>query len=182
MKITKILGALLAVVTLGTAIALTPDVSAQAKAKYSLKSVPKKFRGTRYNYYKGSKTSPTSYTRFVISATKFTSHYSNNPNMTSVFKVKSLNLSRNVTNHDMMRADDWWAIYVKKGTLYTYDWESYRADKKADSSRFKLINKTYRGKHIKVLRESDTTGQKAKVFQTTDYYPTKAQAKYFGLR
>lgn len=181
MKITKVLGALLAVITLGTAITLTPDVSAQAKAKYSLKTIPKKFRGTRYSYYKDPQTSKASYSKLVISAKKFTTSYSNHPDMTSVFKVKSLNLSRNITNHDMMRSNDWQAVYVKKGTLYQFDWESYSANKKSLSSRYKFVSKTRQGKRAKVLREGDTTGRGAnKVFQTTYWYSTKAQAKYFN--
>lgn len=187
MKITKILGALLAVVTLGTAVALTPDVSAQAKAQYSLKSVPKKFRGTRYSYSKGA------YTKLVISAKKFATYYSDRPEMNYVAKVKSLNLSRNVTKHDYNRADKsdggWQAIYVKKGTLYDFDWLNYWKDKKADHTRYQVIKKTYNGKRIKVLHEVDAFVKNSRnpavehsSNYVTNYYPTKAQAKHFGSK
>lgn len=188
MKITKILGALLAVVTLGTAVALTPDVSAQAKAQYSLKSVPKKFRGTRYSYSKGA------YTKLVISAKKFATYYSDRPEMNYVAKVKSLNLSRNVTKHDYNRADNsgddgWQAIYVKNGTLYDFDWFDYYKDKKANHTCYKVINKTYNGKRIKVLHEVDAFVKNSRdpsveysSNYVTNYYSTKAQAKHFGSK
>lgn len=193
MKITKILGALLAVVTLGTTIALTPDISAQAKAQYSLKSVPKKFRGTRYSYSKAPGMSQKAYTKVVIGAKKFAFYYSDRPMYNYSSKVKSLNLSRNLTNHNFNREDNsgtrFDAIYVKKGTLYDFDWLYYWKDKKSEHTRYTLINKTYNGKRIKVLHEVDVYIKNSRdpavtrsFNQVTNYYPTKAQAKYFGSK
>lgn len=187
MKITKILGALLAVVTLGTAVALTPDVSAQAKAQYSLKSVPKKFRGTRYSYSKGA------YTKLVISAKKFATYYSDRPEYNSAVTVKSLNLSRDITKHDFNRADNsgngWQAIYVKKGILYDFNWFDYYKDKKISHIRYKVIKKTYNGKRIKVLHEVYANVKNYRdpsveysSNEITNYYSTKAQAKHFGSK
>lgn len=189
MKITKILGALLAVVTLGTAIALTPDVSAQAKAKYSLKSVPKKFRGTRYSYSVLDGDSQKSYTKLVIGAKKLGKYYSTRPMYNGSVKVKSLNLSRDISKHDSNRSHSFQAVYVKKGILYDFDWIFYYKDKKSQHYEYSLINKTYNGKKIKVLREAyvlvknhrDPTADN-NYTQITNYYPTKAQAKYFGSK
>jgi len=166
MKLGKIFSAVMVATPLGaTAVVATPqaDLTAQAKAKKSLKTIPKKFRGTWYHYEKGY-----GYDYNKISATKRITRLTFY-GMTNTRKVKMHQFDLNKGNKAGKNPHMWMYAY-KHGTKYIMaEWGTEASDRET----YTITTRKYQGKNVKVIKVTYP------IFNSWEIYsPSKALAKH----
>jgi len=176
MKFVKAISTVMVATTLGaTAVVATPAMPVQAKttkAKKSLKTIPKKFRGTWY-YYENKKEG---YSYQKISATKLktkskgeASHY--NQNMT----IHQFNLSKGISNTKTnLNNPHKWMFAYKHGSKYIMDsWDAYIVIPQKWRSTYSMTTRNYKGKKVKVIKNVPSNSGTWYI-----YSPSKAMAKH----
>ncbi|MCI1553069.1 MAG: hypothetical protein LKH74_04025 [Levilactobacillus sp.] len=177
MKFTNMMGALLATVSLGAALAVTtPTTDAQASTKTTMASFPKKFQGTWYYYQKGH------YNRYTIKA-KQTSfrNFSGKKWRTGYSPVKVTPLNKKTKNVKKYQGDT--VLFMSKGWLMDHPWEYYSKGIKINdpgTEGYKIVTRHYRGKKIKSLFINRVWDASNGELHLQHYYKTKAQAKAFN--
>jgi len=167
MKLVKIVSAVMVAMTLGaTAVVATPqaDLTAQAKAKKSLKTIPKKFRGTWYHYEKAD-----GYDYQKISATKIKDHFEHYNHTDTMHQFTLSKGIKAKTNPHK------WMYAYKHGSKYIMDsWETYFYFGAAESSTYSMTTRKYKGKTVKVIKKTLTnSGGRWYI-----YSPSKTLAKH----
>ncbi|KJW12595.1 hypothetical protein [Levilactobacillus spicheri] len=173
MKMTKALGALLAVITLGTVMTVTPDVSAQAKAHYSLKTTPKKLRGTWYAYNLKNKKSH--YDTVKVASKKLTETISGS---SWSYALHVLNLKKNPSLKvlNSVKMSGWSCAYNKGAWTYFQAWGDYDKQQDTTYTKFQVTHKTLNGHSVKTLHSITYNSPKDPIYSSY-YYKTKALAK-----
>jgi len=172
MKVRNLVGALFAATTLGVSVAVvTPGTSAQAKAKPSLKALPKSIRGTWYHYEEND---GYYYQTLKLGAQKAT--YKNafdaygNLHKQTTLNLHVLKNARNAGSTYSRKYNNWmYAIAQKGGYTELSHWNfgfTY-----VGYGQYKVMHKNYRGKSVKVLYNKEVKDH---------LYQTKAQAKFFN--
>lgn len=166
MKLIKIVSAVMVATTLGaTAVVATPqaDLTAQAKAKKSLKTIPKQFRGTWYHYEKAD-----GYDYIKISASKMKNHFRGR---TDNYTMHQFTLSKGIkatTNPHK------WMYAYKHGSKYIMDsWETYSLVGAKYCGNYSMTTRKYKGKTVKVIKSVPTNADFWWI-----YSPSKALAKH----
>lgn len=168
--------------TCGTTLAELTTMPAQAKAKskMSLKAVPKKLRGTWYNYAKYNG-------KYSYGKTKFTAkkliYVSGKDKQT--FTIHPLKLNKAFSSKDAsnLKKMYWDAAFSQRGYTVFSIWGSYRKGYNkgkhinGDGAGYKVAHKTYKGKRVKALKVWRTTPYDQNTYSYV--YHTKAQAKHF---
>lgn len=170
MKLTKVISAVMVATTLaGTMAIATPDLTAQANTKMSLKTIPKQFRGTWYHYEKAD-----GYDYQKISATKIKSHVEKKNNSRTIHQF-DLNKGIKETTKNLNNAHKWMYAY-KSGSKYIMDsWETYPVLQQKDRSWYQMTTRAYKGKKVKVIKIHQTNSvEKSWLI----YSPSKALAKH----
>lgn len=172
MKVLKVVSAIMVATTLGTtATMVTPAVTAQAKTKMSLKTIPKKFRGTWYHYEKSS-----GYMYQKISATTLktrekgaASHY--NQSLT----IHQFDLSKGISNTKTnINNPHKWMFAYKSGSKYIMDsWDTYIYFQQEYRSSYSITTRNYKGKKVKVIKNVPSNSGTWYI-----YSPSKAMAKH----
>ncbi|MFD1421646.1 hypothetical protein [Lactiplantibacillus songbeiensis] len=173
MKFVKIVSAVMVATTLGaTAVVATPqaDLTAQAKAKKSLKTIPKQFRGTWYHYEKYD-----GYDYQKISAKKIKDHDEKRNN---TMMMHQFDLNKKVSNNSKK---NWMLAYKKSANKYIMaDWYSYaywkfdKFESEKDLGAYQMTTRKYKGKTVKVIKR--TLPYSAGTWYI--YSPSKALAKH----
>lgn len=177
MKFTNLIGAVLATISFGAALAVaTPTTDAQASTKMTMASFPKKFQGTWYYYQKGHynhytiKAQKTSYRNFY--SKKWHSGYS----LVKVTPLKKYpkNIKKNTGNT---------VLFMSKGWLVDTGWLNYNsttAFETPGTESYKIVTRKYKGKKIKSLFSDNMWNAGNGEVHLMHYYKTKAQAKAFN--
>lgn len=180
MKLVKILGTLLAAVTLGGAmVVMGPTEPAQAKAAKSLATVPQKFQCTWYYYVKYGKKGH--YNRFTISANKtaYRNYTKKNKVTTGSSVLKSRSLKKAYKGNDGSTC-----MFMSKGYLVDIGWTYYSPKDSAygtfGTESYKIVPKYYHGQKVQSLYSKNVWLADTGGFHLLHYYKTKAQAKYFN--
>jgi len=167
MKLVKLFSAMMVATTLGaTAVVVTPqtDLTAQAKAKKSLKTIPKKFRGTWYHYEKAD-----GYNYKKISASKMKDHFRHETNN---YTMHQFTLSKGIKAKTNPHK---WMYAYKHGSKYIMDsWETYPIFGAKYSNKYSMTTRKYKGKTVKVIKSEPTNGGG----WWWIYSPSKAMAKH----
>jgi len=177
MKFTNMMGALLASVSFGAVLAVAnPTVDAQASAKMSLASAPKKFQGTWYYYQNGH------YNRYTIAAKKTSyRNFKGKKWDTGTNYIKSGNLNKNMKNIKKGQLDT--LLYMSKGWLLDENWGNHTkasAMGTPGTEGYKIVSRHYKGKTIKSLYTNATWNVGNGEVHLQHYYKTKGQAKTFN--
>ncbi|MFC6163147.1 hypothetical protein ACFP3T_00390 [Lactiplantibacillus dongliensis] len=173
MKLGKIVSAVMVATTLGaTAVVATPqaDLTAQAKVKKSLKTIPKKFRGTWYHYEKAD-----GYDYQKISTKKIKDHFEKRNNTMTMHQFDMHKGIKKLTKHN------WMFAYKKSANKYIMaDWNTYvfwKIDKswsEKDLGAYQMTTRKYKGKTVKVIKRTlPNSGGRWCI-----YSPSKALAKH----
>ncbi|MFC6289010.1 hypothetical protein [Levilactobacillus angrenensis] len=177
MKFTNMVGALLATVSFGAALAVTmPTTDAQASTKMTMASFPKKFQETWYYYQKGH------YNRYTIKA-KQTSYrnFSGKKWRTGQSPVKVTPLNKKTKN--VKKYQGYTVLFMSKGWLMDHPWENYSKGIKFQdpgTEGYKIVTRHYQGKKVKSLVVSSMWSLSNGEIHQQHYYKTKAQAKAFN--
>ncbi|MGX6429622.1 hypothetical protein [Levilactobacillus yonginensis] len=177
MKLTKMMGVLLASVGVGAALFVAnPTTDAQASAKMSLASYPQKFQGTWY-YYQGGH-----YDQYTIGAqqTSDRSFYNKKWHSgSSVVKVTALNKDMN----NIKKGKDNDLLFMSKGWLVDQQWQQHHKDSAfgtVGTESYKIVKRHYKGKQIKSLYIYTMWNMGDGEAHLQHYYSTKGQAKAFN--
>ena len=185
MQATKWLRMVMVLTTCGATLAgITSDVPVQAKAKSrtSLKTVPKKLRGTWYDYRKTNGKGNYSKVKFT---TKKVIYGSGRDKQVSIVHPLKLNKAFSSADAGDSKKINWGVAYAKRGYTVFGVWGSYRKSFnqsktiRDDGVGYKIVHKTYKGKRIKVLKSWWTSEMGNGSLYSYDYH-TKAQAKHFN--
>ncbi|MFC6289012.1 hypothetical protein [Levilactobacillus angrenensis] len=177
MKFTNMMGALLATVSFGAALAVTtPTTDAQASTKMSMASFPKKFQGTWYYYQKGH------YNRYTIKAkqTSYRNFFSKKWH-TGHSPVKVVNLNKDTHNATKGKYDT--LLFMSKGWLIDqgrdqhHKWSGFETP---GTEAYKIVSRKYKGKMIQSLAMDIQYNASNGEVHLRHYYKTKAQAKAFN--
>jgi len=174
MKISKIMGVCLAISTLGMALVITsPADNAQAKTKSSLKTTPKKLRGTWYAYNLKNKKSH--YDTVKVSAKKLKA---TTGGTSWSYNLHVLNLKKNpsIKVLESEKMGLWGCAYNKGKWTYFQNWADYRKNFIGTHERFQVKRQTLNGKSVKTLHSINYNSAKDPIYSSY-YYHTKAQAK-----
>jgi len=168
MKLVKLFSAMVVAMTLGaTAVVATPqaDLTAQAKARKSLKTIPKKFRGTWYYYDDDDN----GYDYEKISASKIKDCVAGH---TDTYTMHQFTLSKGIKAKTNPHK---WMFAYKHGSKYIMDsWDWYFHFGSKRSGNYSMTTRKYKGKNVKVIKRSvsDSGGY------WFIYSPSKAMAKH----
>ncbi|MGP4117262.1 hypothetical protein [Levilactobacillus zymae] len=179
MKLEHFLIALLVTTMAGGVLVMTPTTTAQAKTQYTLKSIPKKVRGTWYTYH--SQYGKHYYTTYKITSKRF-SERDFDPNIRKWTMSKSTVhvLKRSAHPKDSKKNDNKLAVYMHGDAVVVQAWSSYNLpyDFRYES-KYQIDQKSYHGQpvpslhhYFKYIDSDPSVG--------THFYHTKAQAKYFN--
>ncbi|MFC6290580.1 hypothetical protein [Levilactobacillus angrenensis] len=176
MKLMKIFSAVMVATTLGAAVTVvTPSVTADAKAKKSLKTFPKSLRRTWYHYEKNGK-GKLVYSKLKISAKKIVSNW-NGYDTSKVFTTKS-NLHQYNPAKKLQKGKDNWIFAYKSGAKTRLDsWNpEFPKDMTYKRSReqYKVVTAKVNGKKVKVLHDTILPSLPQ---NTMYYYTSKKLAK-----
>jgi len=177
MKFTNMMGALLASVSFGAVLAVAnPTVDAQASAKMSLASAPKKFQGTWYYYQNGH------YNRYTIAAKKTSYRNFNGKKwVTGYSPIKVANLNKDLTGIKTGKQNT--LLFMSKGWLVNQAWESHvkkSAFHTQGTESYKIVKRHYKGKTVKSLYVYAMWNVGSGEVHLQHYYKTKGQAKAFN--
>ncbi|WP_125763749.1 hypothetical protein [Levilactobacillus mulengensis] len=177
MKFTNMMGALLASVSFGAVLAVAnPTVDAQASAKMSLASAPKKFQGTWYYYQNGH------YDRYTIAAKKTSYRNFNGKKwVTGYSPIKVANLNKNMRNIKTGKHNT--LLFMSKGWLLDEEWANHTkasAMGTPGTEGYKIVSRHYKGKTIKSLYTNAMWNVGNGEVHLQHYYKTKGQAKAFN--
>lgn len=177
MKFTNLMGAVLATVSFGAALAVaTPTTDAQASTKMTMASFPKKFQGTWYYYQKGH------YNRYTIKAQKTSyRNFQNKKWQTGQSPVKVTQLNKATKNTKKYKG--YTVLFMSKGWLMDHPWEYYGkgiAFETPGTEGYKIVTRHYKGKKIKSLFIDEMWNVGNGEVHLKHYYKTKAQAKAFN--
>ncbi|MFC6179846.1 hypothetical protein [Lactiplantibacillus daowaiensis] len=163
MKLVKLMSIALAATSLGSvATVAAPTMNAQAKAKMTLKTIPKQFRGTWYHYEKKS-----GYDYVKLSATKRTERIT----------IMGLTNKRTVTMHqfDLNKGNKIgknphkWMYAYKQGKAYVMsEWGTHASDRE----NYVTTTRKYKGQTVKVIKATYPM-----INSQVIYSPSKAMAK-----
>ncbi|VDG17507.1 hypothetical protein [Lactiplantibacillus mudanjiangensis] len=146
MKLTKMISAMMVATSLaGAMVVATPNLTAQAKTKMSLKTIPKQFRGTWYHYEQGK------YLSQKISAKKLINH-GDGRNYSLTMHQLDLNKKATATKDFTKNPHKWMFAYKSGNKVVMQDWPAYYALDKKDRGSYQVTTRTYKGKKVKVLK------------------------------
>jgi len=169
-KLVKLMSVALVATSLGSvATVATPTMNVQAQSQKSLKTIPKKFRGTWYHYEKAD-----GYDYQKISATKIKSRFErkNSTRTMHQFNLKKGISNKNIANYNNPHK---WMYAYKHGTKYVMDsWETYPGLYASDRSTYSMTTRKYKGKTVKVIKKTLTNFNGRWYI----YSPSKALAKH----
>lgn len=165
MKLTKVISEMMVAATLtSTMVVVTPNLTAQAKAKMSLKTIPKQFRGTWYHYEKAD-----GYDYQKITTTKIKNHYEHK---TTTNTIHQFNLKQGITK---MTKKNWMFAYKESANKYVMaNWNTYTYFPKNELGTYQMTTRKYKGKTIKVIKRTLPNSSGAWYI----YSPNKAMAKH----
>ncbi|WP_057877442.1 MULTISPECIES: hypothetical protein [Levilactobacillus] len=177
MKLTHMMGAILASVSLGAALVVaTPTTDAQASSKMSLASFPTKFQGTWYYYQNGH------YNRFNIEAKKTSyRNFYGKKWQTGHSPVKVTNLKKDMNN--IKKGKNNTLIFMSKGWLVDQSWQYHYSDAgfgTVGTESYKIVTRQYKGQPIKSLYIYAMWNAGNGEAHLQHYYKTKGQAKAFN--
>ncbi|TGD19540.1 hypothetical protein [Levilactobacillus suantsaiihabitans] len=170
MKLMKIFSAVMVATTMGAAVTVaTPSMTADAKAKKSLKTLPKSLRRTWYHYEKNDK-GKLVYSKLKISAKKIVDSW-NGWDTSKVHTTKS-NLHQYNPAKKLQKGKDSWIFAYKSGAKTRFGGWSPEFPKdmtyKRAREQYKVVTDKVNGKKVKVLHHTNL----ASLPQNTAYYYT----------
>jgi len=184
MKLIKVLGAVLMTTTLSNVLLVeTPSLTAHAAEKKVLKSYPKAMRKTWYRYEKNAK-GKTNYVTDKITSKKWVSKsndYDTGKWRSTTTKLHYFNASK-ANPKITMKNIAWTYAFNNNGMTKFNVWAAMEGKRQVNPFKkplfgMKIVNKTYKGKKIKVFKEVIYTAAPKCV---TYSYTSKALAKHFN--
>ncbi|AYM03657.1 hypothetical protein [Levilactobacillus yiduensis] len=176
MKLMKIFSAIMVATTMGAAVTVaTPGMTADAKAKKSLKTFPKSLRRTWYHYEKNAKG------KLVYSKLKFTAKKVNVSwngwDTSKVRKDKYILHQYDPAKKLQQGKDNWYFAYKSGGKTRIGGWDTDylpNMSYKRALEQYKVVTTKVKGKKVKVLHD---TILPSRPVDTKYYYTSKKLAK-----
>lgn len=176
MKLMKIFSAIMVATTMGAAVTVaTPGMTADAKAKKSLKTFPKSLRRTWYHYEKNAK-GKLVYSKLKFTSKKFTNVWNTDPGMTKAETVK-FTLHQFDPAKKLQKGKKNWAIAYKygKATLWgLWGYSKSEMSYKNALGKYKVVTSKVKGKKVKVLKHTNYVSPSRTV---NNYYTNKNLAQ-----
>ncbi|MFC6180254.1 hypothetical protein [Lactiplantibacillus daowaiensis] len=173
MKVTKLVGAVIVVTTVGTVgLTITPATTMQAQAKTTLATFPKSIRGTWYNRTQYGKKHHYHAVRFTKKGFAWQANVATKLGGLAPLHAHKAPFSGSKTSKHL------WLYAVKKQGFTKVGWWNNTVTLEL-GGYYKVISKRYKGKSIRVLECAiDLTKPRYYVY----YYPNKKIATHFQMK
>ncbi|MFD1456147.1 hypothetical protein ACFQ44_10765 [Levilactobacillus lanxiensis] len=176
MKLMKIVSVVMVATTMGTAVVVaTPGVTADAKAKKSLKTFPKSLRRTWYHYEKNDNGKFT-YSKLTFTAKSLTMKWAG-WGTTKVNKADKYVLHQYNPAKKLQKGKDSWIFAYKAGkSTKMGGWNTTKSAMTAKDalSSYKVVTAKVNGRKVKVLHDKHLTSLPVDI---PYYYTSKQLAK-----